>query len=112
MRSAPAPASEYSFDHFFTFPFFAAIRGSVPAEKRPEKAWWGVSRKKEGRAPLFPTDRTPGIFIRSLFDSGTVKFGIAAKHQLIDESQKYQYSIGTPPKTPAGFPEVLISKYH
>ncbi|MDR1100313.1 MAG: hypothetical protein LBL28_07525, partial [Treponema sp.] len=59
--------------------FFAAIQGSVPAEKRPEKGMRGWRWEKDGEgAPLFPTDRTPSIFIRSLFGSGIVKFGITA----------------------------------
>jgi hypothetical protein len=49
------------------------------AEKRPKKAGWGGGGKKEGVGPrFFQADRTPDIFIRSLFGFGTVEFGIAA----------------------------------
>jgi hypothetical protein len=48
------------------------------AEKRPKKAGWGGGGKMEGEGPrFFPADRTPDIFIRSLFGFGTVEFGIA-----------------------------------
>jgi hypothetical protein len=37
---------------------------------------WRWEKGREGPL-LFPTDRTPNIFIRSLFGSGIVEFGIA-----------------------------------
>jgi hypothetical protein len=60
---------------------FTAIPGSIPAEKRPEKAMRGAGVKKEGEGPpLFHAGRTPDRGIRSLFGFRIVEFGIAVNH--------------------------------
>jgi hypothetical protein len=65
--------------YFLSFLFLRQFKG-YPGRKETRKDLRGWQWKKEGEgAPLFSTDRTPRIFIRSLFGSGIVKFGIAGK---------------------------------
>jgi hypothetical protein len=64
---------------YLPFLFFSAIPRGYPGRKETQKSNAGCLREKGGGgAPLFPTDRTPDICIRSLFGFGIVEFGIAA----------------------------------
>jgi hypothetical protein len=50
---------------------------ACPGRKETRKVFGGVAvGKRKGRAPPFSHRQDPSIIIRSLFDSGTVKFGI------------------------------------
>jgi hypothetical protein len=59
---------------------FAAIPGSLPAKKRPEKAYGSGGVKKEGKGPHFFIPTGPPIEVSGLFlVLDIVKFGIAGQ---------------------------------